>query len=104
MQIIFDNKGQAIAWLEEAISLSVKRVDSLISSAEMLNVRWNESSIVTKIIFSLRAPFTKEGSVKQTMKNILAEVEFYRSIVEEAQKKIKIIQGTPEGVLISMDV
>ena len=104
MQIIFDNKGQAIAWLEEGISLSIKHVDNLISSAERLNTKWNNSSIITKIIFSVRAPFTKEGSIKHTMKSILAEVEFYRGLVESNQRKIKIIQESPEGVSIAMEV
>ena len=104
MQIIFDNKGQAIAWLEEGISLSVKHVDSLISSAERLNVRWNSCSFITRILYSVYAPFTKEKSIKHTVKNILAEVEFYRSIVEAAQRKIKIIQDAPEGVSIALEV
>ena len=104
MQIIFENKGQAIAWLEEGISAALIAIDNLLTATEDLQKKWDDSNLLTKVLFSVYALFSKEVSISSSMKKTLALVEYYKSGIVEAKRRIKIIQDSPEGVSISMEV
>ena len=104
MQIIFDNKGQAITWLEEGISAAIIAIDNLLTATEDLQKKWDESNPLTKFLFSVYALFSKERSISSSMNQTLTLVEYYKSGIVEAKRSIKVIQDSPEGVSISMDV